>query len=145
MLKFSLYRSMNHREEAPMARKKSLLERVGEALDGDDEKQAARKAPSKAAPASSSRRKRFGSQDKVQGGGSIGAHASEGDDEVATATQPQAAPPRTHTVVAGDTLGHIAQRYYGDANQWQRIVAANREKISNPDLIHPGQTFIIPE
>ena len=50
----------------------------------------------------------------------------------------------TYTVVAGDSLSKIAKRYYGDANQWPRIHEANRDQISNPDLIHPGQRLKIP-
>lgn len=51
---------------------------------------------------------------------------------------------QTYTVVAGDSLSKIAKRYYGDANQWPRIHEANRDQISNPDLIHPGQRLKIP-
>lgn len=51
---------------------------------------------------------------------------------------------QTYTVVAGDSLSKIAKRYYGDANQWHRIHEANRDQISNPDLIHPGQRLKIP-
>lgn len=51
---------------------------------------------------------------------------------------------RTYTVEAGDSLSKIAQREYGDAGKWQRIYAANRNLISNPDLIHPGQVLTIP-
>jgi nucleoid-associated protein YgaU len=51
---------------------------------------------------------------------------------------------RTYTVVAGDSLSKIAQREYGDASKWQRIYAANKGTISNPDLIHPGQVLNIP-
>ena len=50
----------------------------------------------------------------------------------------------TYTVVAGDSLSKIAKRYYGDASQWPRIHEANRDQISNPDLIHPGQRLKIP-
>lgn len=51
---------------------------------------------------------------------------------------------RTYTVEAGDSLSKIAKREYGDAGKWQRIYAANRNIISNPDLIHPGQVLTIP-
>jgi nucleoid-associated protein YgaU len=51
---------------------------------------------------------------------------------------------QTYTVVAGDSLSKIAKRYYGDANQWRRIHEANRDQITNPDLIHPGQRLKIP-
>jgi nucleoid-associated protein YgaU len=70
-----------------------------------------------------------------------------------TAPQPQAQSPaspppapaaRTYTVVAGDSLSKIAKREYGDAAKWRLIFEANRDKISDPDLIHPGQVFTIP-
>jgi nucleoid-associated protein YgaU len=49
-----------------------------------------------------------------------------------------------YTVVAGDTLRSIAQRFYGDENQWRRIFNANRDQITNPDLIQPGWVLTIP-
>lgn len=49
-----------------------------------------------------------------------------------------------YTIKAGDTLSHIAQRYYGNASDWRRIYDANRGTIENPDLIHPGQEITIP-
>jgi nucleoid-associated protein YgaU len=52
---------------------------------------------------------------------------------------------RTYTVVAGDSLSKIAKREYGDATKWHRIYEANRDKIQNPDLIHPGQVLNLPQ
>jgi nucleoid-associated protein YgaU len=49
-----------------------------------------------------------------------------------------------YTVQRGDTLSKIAQAHYGDASEWSRIYAANREIIEDPDLIYPGQTLTIP-
>jgi len=43
-----------------------------------------------------------------------------------------------------DCLWRIAQKVYSDARQWPRIYMANRDKIKDPDLIFPGQKFIIP-
>ncbi len=51
---------------------------------------------------------------------------------------------RTYTVVPGDSLSKIAKRELGDANKWNAIYEANRDKISNPDLIHPGQVLTLP-
>jgi nucleoid-associated protein YgaU len=51
---------------------------------------------------------------------------------------------RSYTVKSGDTLSGIAKREYGDAGQWKRIFEANRDRIDNPDLIHPGQELKIP-
>jgi nucleoid-associated protein YgaU len=52
---------------------------------------------------------------------------------------------RTYTVKSGDSLSRIAKEHYGDASQWKRIYEANKSKIKNPDLIHPGQEFTIPD
>ncbi|HUF66708.1 MAG TPA: LysM peptidoglycan-binding domain-containing protein [Gemmatimonadaceae bacterium] len=51
---------------------------------------------------------------------------------------------RTYTVQAGDSLSKIAKREYGDASKWNAIFDANRDKIKNPDLIHPGQVLNLP-
>ena len=50
--------------------------------------------------------------------------------------------PRTYTVVSGDTLWAIAERFYGDGSQYQQI--ADASGVPNPDLIHPGQVLTIP-
>lgn len=50
--------------------------------------------------------------------------------------------PRTYTVVSGDTLWAISERFFGDGSKYQRI--ADASGISNPDLIHPGQVLTIP-
>jgi hypothetical protein len=52
--------------------------------------------------------------------------------------------PRTYTVVRGDCLWTIAKRFYGSGPLWPRIFDANRSKIKNPNLIYPGQKFVIP-
>ena len=51
----------------------------------------------------------------------------------------------THTVVKGDTLWGIAKRYYGNGARWHEIHEANKGKITNPNLIYPGQVFVIPD
>jgi len=51
---------------------------------------------------------------------------------------------RTYTVASGDTLSNISRQFYNDANQWQRIFDANRDILSNPDRISPGQKLRIP-
>ena len=48
------------------------------------------------------------------------------------------------TVVAGDTLAGIAQEAYGDASQYLRIFAANRNQLSDPNLIFPGRPLRVP-
>jgi len=51
---------------------------------------------------------------------------------------------QSYTVAKGDTLSKIAKQFYGSANRWREIFEANRDQISNPDLIKPGQVFKIP-
>lgn len=49
-----------------------------------------------------------------------------------------------YTVAAGDSLSKIARHFYGDANAWKRIFDANRDQLSDPDRIQPGQMLKIP-
>lgn len=51
---------------------------------------------------------------------------------------------RTYTVRSGDTLSKIAQQFYGNANDYNRIFEANRDKLQNPDKIQVGQQLVIP-
>lgn len=43
-----------------------------------------------------------------------------------------------------DCLWRIAHMVYKDARLWPRIYMANKDKIKDPDLIFPGQKFVIP-
>lgn len=52
--------------------------------------------------------------------------------------------PTEYVVVSGDTLSHLAVRYYGDPNQWPRIFEANKQTMKNPNYIYVGQRIIIP-
>ena len=70
--------------------------------------------------------------------------------EVAKAPEPAPAPEpvveeRVYEVVSGDTLGAIAQKYYGKASEYMKIFEANRDILDNPDLIKVGQKLKIPE
>jgi nucleoid-associated protein YgaU len=66
---------------------------------------------------------------KVTGGGGGGGTA------VAT---------RTYTVKAGDTLSKIAKETLGNANAYMKIFDANKDQLSDPDKIKPGQVLKIP-
>jgi len=70
---------------------------------------------------------------KVAGGGAGGGTAT------ATATAA-----KTYTVKAGDTLSKIAKQHLGDANAYMKIFEANRDQLSNPDVIKPGQVLKLP-
>jgi len=49
-----------------------------------------------------------------------------------------------HTVESGESLSKIAKHYYGNAMKYNAIFEANRNLLSNPDVIHPGQELVIP-
>jgi len=51
----------------------------------------------------------------------------------------------TYTVKSGDTLSKIAKEKLGDANAYQEIFNANRDQLSDPDKIQPGQVLKIPQ
>lgn len=51
---------------------------------------------------------------------------------------------KTYTVKAGDTLSKIAKEYLGNANEYMRIFDANKDQLSDPDKIKPGQVLKIP-
>ena len=63
-------------------------------------------------------------------------------EEALPAENPAVTENKTHTVQSGDTLWAIAKKYYGNGAQYTKIASANG--IGNPNLIHPGQIFIIP-
>jgi nucleoid-associated protein YgaU len=62
----------------------------------------------------------------------------------ASSTAPAASSAQSYTVKSGDSLSKIAKHFYGDGAKWHQIYEANRDKIKNPDLIHPGQELTIP-
>jgi nucleoid-associated protein YgaU len=62
-------------------------------------------------------------------------------DLVLTISAPEAAS-TTYTVQSGDNLSKIGKQY---GVSWQAIFEANRDKLSDPDKIHPGQELTIPQ
>jgi nucleoid-associated protein YgaU len=52
---------------------------------------------------------------------------------------------QTYTVKAGDTLSKIAKQFLGDANAYMEIFNANRDQLSDPNRIQPGQELKIPQ
>jgi nucleoid-associated protein YgaU len=53
--------------------------------------------------------------------------------------------PTTYTVKPGDTLSKIAKEHLGSANAYQAIFEANRDQLSDPNVIKPGQVLKIPQ
>jgi nucleoid-associated protein YgaU len=52
---------------------------------------------------------------------------------------------KTYTVKAGDTLSQIAKDHLGNANAYMDIFNANKDQLSDPDKIKPGQVLKMPE
>ena len=71
---------------------------------------------------------------------------------LAGVTADEAAPPDTkpvsggqiYKVKRGDTLGRIAKQFYGDANAWQAIVAANSTVLKGPRDVREGMALTMP-
>ena len=64
------------------------------------------------------------------------------------AVDPSLAPPpetRTYKVQPGDSLSKISKQVYGDANKYMRIFEANKDQLTDPNLIKVGQVLKIPD
>ncbi|MEQ9364070.1 MAG: LysM peptidoglycan-binding domain-containing protein, partial [Leptospirales bacterium] len=53
-------------------------------------------------------------------------------------------PGANYPVQRGDTLYDLSRRAYGTQSQWRKIYEANRNLISDPDLLVTGRTLKIP-
>lgn len=51
---------------------------------------------------------------------------------------------RSYIVQSGDNLAKISERFYGSAAQWKKIWEANRDVISDPDVLKVGVELYIP-
>lgn len=66
------------------------------------------------------------------------------EEERPAETSPEPQQTQTYTVKSGDCLWKIAKQFYGNGADYTKIFNANSDQISNPNLIYPGQTFVIP-
>ncbi|MGB2966406.1 MAG: LysM peptidoglycan-binding domain-containing protein, partial [Phycisphaerae bacterium] len=62
------------------------------------------------------------------------------------APAPSAPQPAMYRVRSNDTLAAIARRFYGSDGErlWRQIYEANRERLSDPNRLVPGQELVIP-
>jgi nucleoid-associated protein YgaU len=66
------------------------------------------------------------------------------DIKVVGGPAPAPAAAKTYTVKSGDTLSAIAKSQLGSAGDYMKIFEANRDQLSDPDKIKPGQVLKIP-
>lgn len=69
--------------------------------------------------------------------------------EAAIVKEPERAgtpePPKTYSVVKGDSLWAVSRKCYGTGDKWPKVYDANKPPIgANPNLIYPGQVLKIP-
>lgn len=62
----------------------------------------------------------------------------------APAAAATATAPKTYTVKPGDTLSKIAKEFLGSANDYMKIFEANKDQLTDPNKIKPGQVLRIP-
>ena len=69
------------------------------------------------------------------------------DDLTAPPPPPEEKPSKDefYEIVSGDTLGAVAKKFYGKASAYMKIFEANRDIISDPNKIYPGQKIRIPK
>ena len=75
----------------------------------------------------------------------VAADSAHADVALDLTVDPSLAPPeQSYSVKSGDTLSKISKQFYGDANKYMKIYEANRDTLSDPDKIKPGQVLKIP-
>ncbi|MEI7945650.1 MAG: LysM peptidoglycan-binding domain-containing protein [bacterium] len=52
--------------------------------------------------------------------------------------------PRTYTILPGDSLFRVSEKFYGDATHWKKIRDANRTNIDPDGRVRVGQVITIP-
>lgn len=80
--------------------------------------------------------------DLMAGDGKVRARVEMPFDRVELAGMPQG---QRVVVQPGNSLWLLARRAYGEGTAYTVIFDANRGQIINPDLIYPGQVFVVPE
>ena len=62
----------------------------------------------------------------------------------APAAAPAPTPAKTYTVKPGDTLSQIAKQHLGNAAAYMKIFELNKDQLTDPDKIKPGQVLRLP-
>lgn len=79
--------------------------------------------------------------ERLRAEGRVASRAEEGEGDAPAAA---ASERRTHVVRRNETLSGISQKMYNTPNRWRDIYEANRDVLSAPERLSPGQTLVIP-
>ena len=71
----------------------------------------------------------------------VNAGNSASEENVSTAA---ISPRNVMRVTRGDSLWRISRITYGDGARYAVVYRANRDRIQDPNLIHPGQILVLP-
>lgn len=78
-------------------------------------------------------------------GAPIAASTSMGEAPAPSPADPVVESVQTKRVATGHTLWELSRNYYGDPTRYPVIYEANKWEIHNPNLIYPGEVFIVPK
>ncbi len=73
------------------------------------------------------------------------ASASLAQSSAASPADPVVESVQTKKVALGHTLWELSRNYYGDPTRYPEIYEANKWEIHNPNLIYPGEVFVVPK
>jgi nucleoid-associated protein YgaU len=79
--------------------------------------------------------------DQIGGDGSVTARVETPFQQTVLADWPEQ---QVVVVQPGNSLWRLARRMYGEGVRYTVIYEANRGQIGDPDLIYPGQVFVVP-
>ena len=81
---------------------------------------------------------------RVTGGPSSAAPTAPPPTRSAQSATATAVAPKTYTVKSGDTLSKIAKEHLGNANDYMKIFDLNKDQLTDPNMIKPGQVLRLP-
>lgn len=76
--------------------------------------------------------------------GAAGAPGTNAAPNPPPAPNPSAPQYRQYTIVSGDTLWGIAQKFLGNGSRWPEIFRASHLRSGDPNLIYPGEVVNVP-
>lgn len=85
-------------------------------------------------------------ESQMQAKGETSSQASDQTviEEVTQIETPVRVATKEYVVQRNDSLWKVAQKVYGDGNQWRRLYEYNRERLHDSEKLKPGQTLEIP-